>query len=161
MPAGDAQRVWFPEMIERLRAEWHIGMSLSDLIMLCDALDSMLQTIRSSRGIHPPLFTCPGCGRTQPGAEPKVSVRAMILSLARFQIVEGEHVKKLEREWTVYRRQKQLDLYGKAIAPESSKNVCAVTKASATATQNSQALLRSFPYHFVDVWGRSDLPSSP
>lgn len=32
MPSGDAQRTWFPEMIVRLRAEWHAGMSMPALI---------------------------------------------------------------------------------------------------------------------------------
>jgi len=25
MPSGDSQRTWFPEMIVRLRSEWHFG----------------------------------------------------------------------------------------------------------------------------------------
>ncbi len=26
MPSGDAQRTWFPEMVARLRSDWHGGM---------------------------------------------------------------------------------------------------------------------------------------
>jgi hypothetical protein len=32
-----------------------------------------------------------------------VSVRATILSLARFKIAEAQHTKVLERQWAVYR----------------------------------------------------------
>ncbi len=60
--AGDAQRVWFPEMIERLRVRWHRGMPCDALIVLRDELNAQLQRIRSERGIHPPIFKCPCCG---------------------------------------------------------------------------------------------------
>jgi len=45
MAAGDAQRVWFPEMIDALRSEWHHGMSFEATIELRDGLDAMLQRI--------------------------------------------------------------------------------------------------------------------
>ena len=78
MAAGDAQRVWFPEMIERLRSQWHHDISFDALIELRDDLDAMLQRIRSQRHIRRPLFRCPQCGHVGEGAEPHVSVRAMI-----------------------------------------------------------------------------------
>jgi hypothetical protein len=53
MPAGDAQRVWFPEIIERLRAEWGDGLSFPSLIELWDTLEIMLRGIRSDRFIRP------------------------------------------------------------------------------------------------------------
>jgi len=49
VPAGDPQRVWFPEMIQKLRADWHVGMSFSDLIELRDSLDAILHEIRFTR----------------------------------------------------------------------------------------------------------------
>jgi hypothetical protein len=71
MAAGDAQRVWFPEMIERLRVQWHRGMSYNALIQLRDELDAQLQRIRSERRLDPPIFKCPCCGHVGEGAEPK------------------------------------------------------------------------------------------
>jgi hypothetical protein len=44
MPLGGAQRTWFPEMIVRLRAEWHAGMSLPALIGLRHELDEMFHS---------------------------------------------------------------------------------------------------------------------
>ena len=79
MAAGDAQRVWFPEMIEWLRAKWHQGMSCDALIELRDELDAQLQRIRSERPIRSPILKCPCCGHVGEGADPHVSVRAMIL----------------------------------------------------------------------------------
>jgi hypothetical protein len=48
-------------------------------------------------------------------AEPRVSVRAMILALGRFGITTRAKIKTLEREWAEYRDQHCLDLYGKRL----------------------------------------------
>jgi hypothetical protein len=34
MAAGDAQRVWFEEMVDTLRSKWHREMPLEELIRL-------------------------------------------------------------------------------------------------------------------------------
>ena len=83
MPSGDPQRTWFPQMIRQLRAEWRPEMSMPALIDLRDKLDEMLHQIRTVGHIPTPIITCPKCGKTGHAAEPRVSVRAMILALAR------------------------------------------------------------------------------
>ena len=112
MPSGDRQRTWFPEMVAFLRSHWNAAMPMPKLIELRDHLDAMLQSIRSERRIAPPVMTCPRCGSTAHGAAAKVSVRAMILSLARFGIASAEDVQSLEKLWNQHRRSEQLDLYG-------------------------------------------------
>lgn len=114
MAAGDAQRVWFPEMIERLGAQWRPGMSCAALIGLRDDLDTLLQRIRSGRHIRPAVFRCPRCGHVGEGAEPHVSVRAVILSLRRFGIAPAQQTRLLEKAWAAFRKQNGLDLYGAA-----------------------------------------------
>jgi hypothetical protein len=86
MPAGDASRTWFPEMLETLRAHWRADLTFRELIALRDELDAMLHRIRLGRHTRPPVVTCWRCGHVGPAAERDVSVRAMILSLARFNI---------------------------------------------------------------------------
>jgi hypothetical protein len=115
MAGGDAQRVWFPEMIENLRSQWHEGMSFDAIIDLRDDLDAMFQRIRSGRHIRPPVLRCPRCGHVGEGADPHVSVRAMIFSLSRFGIAASEQIKALEKGWAAYRKQNRLDLYGKSM----------------------------------------------
>jgi hypothetical protein len=117
MAAGDAQRVWFPEMIEKLRSQWHPDMSFDAIVELRDDLDAMLQRIRSERHIRPPVFKCPHCGHRGEGAAPHVSTRAMILSLLRFGIAPAEPTHALEKTWAVYRKENGLDLYGKTLQP--------------------------------------------
>lgn len=116
MAAGDAQRVWFPDMVERLRVRWHPDMLFGAIVSLRDDLDAMLQRIRSEGNISSPVFRCRDCGYVGPGATPHVSVRAMILSLTRFGIAPGDQIHALEKRWAVYRKQNDLDLYGKQTA---------------------------------------------
>ena len=73
----------------------------------------MLQSIRSERKILTPIMRCRSCGTEHRMAEPRVSVRAMILALGRFDLAPETQTKKLERGWAKYRKQQGLDLYGK------------------------------------------------
>jgi hypothetical protein len=117
MAQGDAQRVWFPEMIERLRAAWRDGLSFDELVTLRDEQDEMLQRLRQERDIHSPIVKCKKCGYKGEGAAPHVSVRAMILSFHRFGIAAAEPVHDLEKNWAAHRKQHGLDLYGKLADP--------------------------------------------
>jgi hypothetical protein len=83
------------------------------LIDLRDGLDEMLHRIRRLGNIKTPVITCPKCGKTAHAAEPRVSVRAMILSLGRFEIAPKEQVKALEKAWAKYREAHELDIEGK------------------------------------------------
>jgi hypothetical protein len=112
MPLGDAQRTWFPEMVARLRLGWHEGLSMPALIGLRDELDGTLRRIRASRNFRTPIVTCRHCGITGPGAEPHVSVRTLILGLARFGIASKEQARALEKEWAEYRKHQRLDVEG-------------------------------------------------
>jgi hypothetical protein len=113
MPSGDAQRTWFPEMVVRLRAEWQAGMSMPALISLRDELEGLLHRIRAGRKIQTPIITCRRCGVTGPAAEPHVSVRALILALARFEIASKDETRAMEKAWAEYRKQHRLDIEGK------------------------------------------------
>ena len=112
MASGDAQRTWFPEMIETLGQTWSPSMSEIKWIALRDRLDTTLQTIRSERNIVPAMMWCPRCQARHRSAPPKISVRAMILALGRFDMASAAEVKALERRWNTYRRHNQLDRYG-------------------------------------------------
>src|SRR5436853_463733 len=106
MAAGDGNRVWFPEMIETLRARWNAAMPFPVLIELCNILDGMFQRRRPRGPILPPGSRCPECGRIV-GSESQqrhgISVRATILSLGRFGIASPEVTKRIEKEWARYR----------------------------------------------------------
>ena len=122
MPSGDAQRTWFPEMIAVLRREWDSSMSLTELIALRDRLDAMLQAIRSTRKILTAMFLCPRCGAYGRARPPRLSVRAMLLALSRFEIASAEEVKMLEKSWKKHRRILRLDLYGRPEATDTTSD---------------------------------------
>jgi len=65
--AGDAHRIWFPEMVEHLRLRWRDDLSIEALLGLRDELDDMLGRIRSTRHLSNPVFKCPACGRVGRG----------------------------------------------------------------------------------------------
>ena len=102
MPVGDPQRTWFPEMIGYLRLHWDTQLPMPKIIGLRQELDGMLRTIRTTRNINTPVFTCPKCGLRAHGAEPRVTIRALILALGLFEMISQAGVKVLE---TVSRRQ--------------------------------------------------------
>ena len=113
MPAGDASRTWFFEMVETLRREWKPEMAWEEVLTLRDRLDAMLQEIRLSRGIRPPSMWCPVCDRQTQQAPPSVSVRALIFALRRFGIVTTAEFKSLEKRWAKHRKENSLDRNGK------------------------------------------------
>jgi hypothetical protein len=112
MASGDAQRTWFPEMVAMLRYEWTQDMSMNELILLRNRLDSQLQRIRKEIPRKPLSRTCVQCGASMYSGSAHISVRAMILSLKRFKVAEREVVVELERSWKSYRSTNKLDLYG-------------------------------------------------
>ena len=124
MPAGDAHRTWFPEMIETLRSEWKGKPSWPEVITLAERLDAMLQTIRHEQNILPPMMTCPQCKTRHRAAAPRVSVRAMLLALGRFGIAGSDEVRDLEKAWKKYREDYELDLYGKMVAEAPPSSSC-------------------------------------
>ena len=104
-----------------MRAEWHEEMSIPALIGLRDELDEMLHRIRAGRNIQAPIITCGRCGITGRAAEPHVSVRALILVLARFAIVSKDETRALEKAWVAFRKQHRLDVEGKVSGRESTQ----------------------------------------
>jgi hypothetical protein len=119
MPAGDAQRTWFSEMIDILREGWSDSLSWDEIVHLRDLLDETLQRIRTAGRILPPMMYCRACGRRHRSAPPRVSVRALLLALPRYGIASERAAKELERRWSMHRKANGLDLYGKGPGAET------------------------------------------
>lgn len=100
-------------MVDTLRSKWHQEMPFEELVRLRYELDEMLQRIRSERQLHPPVLKCPKCGQISEGAAPQVSVRAMILSVVRFDIDHVDATRGEEKRWKAYQKENRLDLNGK------------------------------------------------
>ena len=105
-------------------------MPLPELVRLCDDLNGMLQQIRHERQILPPVIRCRSCGMTGRAAEPRVTVRAVILAAVRFGPASPTIGKRLEKEWARYRVQNGLDLYGHdttSVPVDVNKSACSHT----------------------------------
>src|SRR6266849_842195 len=97
MASGDAQKVWFPELIEMVRQAGAPAMSMDALLRLRDRLDTALQTIRRTRQIVPAMMWCSHCQARYRAAPPSVSVRATILALGCFACAMASEVQALEK----------------------------------------------------------------
>lgn len=113
MPAGDAQRVWFPEMLSELRRVWSVHMSWDDLAALCARVTEMRSEIRRTRGILPPLTRCRACGRASRSDIPGVSVRSALFALASEGLVTDAELRRLDHDWKKHRAALRLDRYGR------------------------------------------------
>jgi hypothetical protein len=95
-----------------LRSSWQPAMPFETMVELRDKLDGMLQQIRAERQVRAPIFRCPKCGHVGEGAAPHISVRAMILAVARYGIAAPDSTRNIEKACNAYRKQKGLDFNG-------------------------------------------------
>lgn len=122
MPSGERSQTWYPELVRFLRSQWKRDLSWEDMASLRDQLQRMLEDLRASRGIVPPTFRCRKCGTTATGAQPRISIRSMLISVRRFGIDADEAIRKREREWARHRRLAGLDLFGRpTVSPDKER----------------------------------------
>ena len=122
MPAGDAQRVWFPEMIEELKRSWSKTMPWEDLTDFCERMTAKRRQIRQERGIQPPKTRCPKCGSVSRSDISGVSIRSALFALKNTGVITDAEFKDLDKSWTRHKKQNGLDAYGqKAEAPSDEK----------------------------------------
>lgn len=113
MPAGDAQRVWFPEMLVELRRAWSPTMSWDALADFCQRMTAMRHDIRQSRGIRSPRFQCTECGSVTRATNHEISIRSALFALKNSGIVTEAEFKALDKSWKKHKAVNNLDPYGK------------------------------------------------
>ena len=113
MAAGDAQRVWYPEMLDELKTRWTPGMSWGDVIVFCDRMTTMRKELALSRDIKPPMIKCHKCGTRERGAYPTIGIRSLIFALQKIEAISDDELKEIDRDWKRYRRKNALNAYGK------------------------------------------------
>ena len=119
MPAGDAQRVWFPEMLEELKASWSEAMSWDELADFCARMTKMRKQIREERGIQPPKMRCNRCGGAMlPLSDVSgISIRSALFALRNNGVITNDELKKLDKSWMKHKKKKGLDAHGRPPAP--------------------------------------------
>jgi len=113
MPAGDAQRVWFPEMIDELATSWSKAMGWDELADFCSRMTEIRKKIRHERGIQPPRIRCSNCGKVSRSDISGVSIRSALFALKKHNIITEAEFKDLEKSWMKYKARNDLDAYGR------------------------------------------------
>lgn len=124
MPAGDAQRVWFPAMLDDLRSFCSKETAWEKLADFCDRMTEKRKEIRLKRGIQPPRtiplppgVRCPTCGQMSGKTSSKdplgVSIRSALFAMKKNGFITDAKFKKLVRSWMKHKKKNGLDAYGR------------------------------------------------
>ena len=112
MPAGDAQRVWFPEMLKEIESSWSKTMTWMELADFCARMTEKRKDIRRMRGIQPPKSRCPRCGKVSSSDILGISIRSALFALKNNGVITEAEFKELDNSWMKHRAKHDLDPYG-------------------------------------------------
>ena len=115
LPPGDAQRVWFPAMLEALRNTWSSTMGWDELIAFCASMTELRREIRQARGLRPPRLRCSHCGSETRSDIKGVSVRSALFALRKEGIVTEAEFRELDKGWKRCRAEHGLDHLGQPV----------------------------------------------
>jgi len=117
MPSGDAQRVWFPEMIEELKREWSRTMPWDEVAELCARMTERRRAIRQERKIQPPKMRCNDCGGVMlPQADVSgISIRSTLFALKKSGVITDIELEDLDKSWAKHRKKNGLDAFGRKV----------------------------------------------
>ena len=112
MPAGDAQRAWFPEMTDALQKIWTPEMSWEECASLCNAMTSMRAEIKAKKGIRGPLMRCKKCNQMREMTLLPIGIRSMLYALRKLEVLSYEEFLLKDKDWKRHQRRHKLDGYG-------------------------------------------------
>ena len=115
MASGDAQRAWFPELLDDLKDIWSNDIAWEELAVFCRYMTEKRQKTKEARGIRLPRMTCRKCGGRM--VLPPISTRSALFALRKAEVIDESEFRKLDREWANHRKANGLDAYGNK--PES------------------------------------------
>lgn len=118
MPSGDAQRVWFPEMLEELKTSWSKTMSWEELAEFCARMTERRKQIRQERGIQAPQTLCPKCGKVSRSDISGVSIRSALFALKNNCVITDDEFKELDTSWMKHKKRNGLDAHGRRTEPK-------------------------------------------
>jgi hypothetical protein len=113
MAAGDSQRAWFPEMMAELKDIWNPKMSWEECAAICQRMTVLRESIWKLRNIKPARMWCPNCQEYHDSRPPEISIRSMLFALRKLNVIADNELKELDKSWKKYRKEYNLDAYGK------------------------------------------------
>lgn len=112
MPAGDAQRAWFPEMLEELKNRWKLDMSWNECIQLCRNATATRTKLKKEKGIAGPLMFCKNCNDYHEMSPMPIGIRSLLFALKKEGLIDDHTFEIKDKEWKKYQRKHQLDAIG-------------------------------------------------
>ena len=97
-------------MLADLKAKWSSDMTWGELAAFCHDMTEKRQRIRGDRSIKPIRKACHECGGSM--VPPPISIRSALFALRKINVIDEPEFKKLDREWSKYRKANNLDAYG-------------------------------------------------
>jgi hypothetical protein len=124
MAAGDAQRVWFPEMIDQLREAWSLKMTWEELADFCAHITVFHLELRRAKGIRAPLTRCRGCGHEHRKEIGGVTIRSALFALRKHRVITERRLEILDKSWKKHRAKHGLDAFGRPKQPPATPTAC-------------------------------------
>lgn len=115
MPQGDAQRSWFPEMLEDLAEKWNPSLSWDECAELCKRMTKRRSAIRKKKGITGPRILCKGCGDLHDMEPLPIGVRSLLFALKKQGLLNDEELALKDKEWKRHQRKYRLDSLGNQV----------------------------------------------
>jgi len=112
MPSGDAQRVWFPEMLSLISEQWNDDLSWNEISVLCTEMTEYRKKLKNIKNIKPIMAFCENCKKYHEMDISPIGVRSLLFALKKSKIIDELKFKTLESEWRKYQRKNKLDGYG-------------------------------------------------
>ena len=95
MPAGDAERAWFPEMLSELKVKWKPQMSWKECTDLCHKMPRFRESIWKERNIKPAKKWCTNCQEYHDSRPGPISIRSLLFALKKIKVIDDEELKDL------------------------------------------------------------------
>ena len=124
MSSGQAHTTWFPELKQLLRDNWKANLTIPEQFKLVADLNNKLNHIRAERNIRPPMMLCPKCNERHRSKFMTISITAMYFALKRFEISTEIEFNKLKKNWEIYSKEYEFDIYGKLKTPNNQETKC-------------------------------------
>ena len=115
MSSGEAHTIWFPELKQFLKENWKANLTIPKQFKLVAELDNKLNQIRAERNIQPPMMWCPKCQERHRSKFRSISITAMYFALKKFDNCTEIEFKKFIKNWKVYSKEKNIDIYGNEV----------------------------------------------
>ncbi|WP_299143421.1 hypothetical protein [uncultured Vibrio sp.] len=107
--AGNAFKVWFPEMLEELALVWDPKMGWDDIIPICDVMTKRREVLRVEKNIKNPIFYCEDCDDKHSFKHAPITIRSMLYALKKASLIDDLTLMQLDRDWKKYQRHNKLN----------------------------------------------------